>query len=100
MTPALHYIRYIAEVPLSNLTTHEEDDSNETGEPLWIIICMSKESSRRLLSAQYLQSDIAFKRVAGFLEFEIGGSNQNANIGQSFLLCSHHGLDLIHLVQL
>jgi hypothetical protein len=83
---ALHYIRYIAEVPLSNLSTHEEDDSDETGDPLRIIICMSKESSWRLLHAQYLQSDIAFKRVTGFLEFEIGGSNQNANIGQSFLL--------------
>ena len=98
MTPALHYIQYIAEVLLSNLTTHEEDDANETEEPLRIIICMSKESSRRLLSAQYLQSDIAFKRVAGFLEFEIGGSNQNANIGQSFLLYSHPGSDLICLL--
>ena len=83
LAPALHYIRDITEVPLSNMPAHEEDDSNETasGEPLRMIICMSKESSRRLLAAQYLQSDISFKRVAGFLEFVIGGWNQNAKIG-------------------
>jgi len=39
---------------------------------------MTKESSHQLLRAQFLQSDIAFKRVAGFLEFEVGGLNQNA----------------------
>jgi len=33
-----------------------------------------------LLQAQYLQSDIAFKRIVGFLEFEIGGMDQNAKI--------------------
>jgi hypothetical protein len=44
---------------------------------------MTKESSQRLLKVQYLQSDIAFKCVAGFLEFETGGWNQNAQIGLS-----------------
>jgi hypothetical protein len=84
LPPALHYIRYIAEIPLSTMTAHEEDDSAETaetGELLRMIICMTRESSERLVMAQYLQSDIAFKRVAGFLEFEIGGSDQNAKIG-------------------
>ena len=59
LPPSLHYIRYIAEVPLSAMTTHEEDDisSDGTGELLRIVICMSMESSRRLLAAQYLQSD-------------------------------------------
>ena len=90
----------MAEVPLSNLSAHEEDDSDESGDPLRIVICMSKESSRRLLHAQYLQSDIAFKRVSGFLEFEIGGSNQNANIGGSFLFVFTPRLALICLVQL
>jgi hypothetical protein len=80
--PALHYIRYIAEVPLNSMTTHDKDDHTENGELLQIIICMSRESSQKLLAAQYLQSDIAFKRVAGFLEFEIGNSNQDAKIGK------------------
>ena len=51
-----------------------------------IIIYMTKESSHQLLHAQFMQSDIAFKRVAGFLEFEVGGLNQNAKIGL-FLSC-------------
>jgi hypothetical protein len=83
LPPALHYIRYIAEIPLSTMTAHDEDDSNDTSEVLRVIICMSRESSQRLLAAQYLQSDIAFKRVAGFLEFEIGHLDQNAKIGLS-----------------
>ena len=80
----LHYIRYIAKVPLNLMTAHEEDDYTENEELLRIIICMSRESSQKLLAAQYLQSDITFKRVSGFLEFEIGNSNQDANIGKLF----------------
>jgi hypothetical protein len=82
LPPELHYIRYIGEVPISALTVYEDDGPiNESGEILRIVICMTKQSSHRLLHAQYLQSDIAFKRVVGFLEFEIGGFNQNASIG-------------------
>lgn len=81
LAPELHYIRYIGEVSNSTLAVHEDDELNEAGESLRIVICMTKESSQRLLHAQYLQSDIAFKHIAGFLEFEIGGLNQNARIG-------------------
>ena len=56
------------------------------GDLLRIIICMTQESSHRILRAQFLQSDIAFKRVAGFLEFEVGGLDRNAGIGM-FLFC-------------
>lgn len=66
------YIRYISEVPTSRMDVHEEDELDEAGKPLRIIICMSKEGSRRLLQARYLQSDIGFKRVVGFQEFELG----------------------------
>jgi len=45
---------------------------------------MTRESSQRLVHAQYLQSDIAFKRVAGFLEFETGGLDQNAQIALTY----------------
>jgi hypothetical protein len=82
LPPELHYIRYIGEVPISALTVYEDDEPiNESGEILRIVICMTKQSSHRLLHAQYLQSDIAFKRIVGFLEFEIGGFDQNASIG-------------------
>ena len=87
LPPDLHYIWYVEELPISTLTKHEEDEPNNTGEFLRIIICMTKESSRRLLHAQYLQSDIAFKHVIGFLEFETGGLNQNAQIGSSDGCC-------------
>ena len=83
LPPDLHYIRYAEELPISTLTEHEDDEPNDTREFLRIIICMTRESSRRFLHAQYLQSDIAFKRVAGFLEFETGSLNQNAPIGSS-----------------
>lgn len=55
------------------LPSHEEDDPERRDEPLRLIICMTKESSARLLEAQYLQSDIGFKRIIGFYEFELGG---------------------------
>ena len=79
---ALHYIQYIAEVPLNSMTTHDEDDYTDNEELLQMIICMSRESSQKLLAVQYLQSDIAFKRVAGFLEFEISNLNQDTKISK------------------
>lgn len=69
------------EIPDGVLSVHDEDEVGECREALRIIICMSKSSSQRLLEAQYLQSDIAFKRVTGFLEFEIGGLDQNSRTG-------------------
>jgi hypothetical protein len=95
LPPELHYIRYIGEVPISSLTVYEDDEHIiESDEMLRIIICMTKQSSRRLLRAQYLQSDISFKRVVGFLEFEIGGFNQNASIGvNSWDLLNIHWTD-------
>ena len=54
----------------SELISHEEDDPNEPvlvgegdSDGVRIIICMTKEGSKRLLGAQYLQSDMAFKRM-------------------------------------
>ncbi|KAJ7701369.1 hypothetical protein B0H14DRAFT_2648403 [Mycena olivaceomarginata] len=44
-----------------------------------IIICMAAEASRRLLSTgHYLQSDIAFRRIVGFLEFELACMERDA----------------------
>ncbi|KAK0472568.1 hypothetical protein EDD18DRAFT_1093925 [Armillaria luteobubalina] len=69
-----HYIRAILELDASNFSTHIEDeaDLSSDGSPLLkIIVCMSQEGSRRLLKAQYLQSDISFKRVVGYREFAL-----------------------------
>jgi hypothetical protein len=66
-----HYIRYIGK--------HVLPDSEE---PLKFIICMFPESSHRLASAKYLQSDIAFKRVVNFYEFELGSWDELNNISK------------------
>ena len=68
------YIRYAAELhsSLGNII-HDEDEIADTKTPIYIIVCMSKESSQRLLEAQFVQSDIGFKRIVGFQEFELGG---------------------------
>lgn len=47
----------------------------EDNTPFRIVVCMKVEASFCLLKAQYLQCDIAFKRVVGFKEFELGGLN-------------------------
>lgn len=72
LSPENVYIRVAEEINIG-LPSHEEDDLERSEEPLRIIICMTKESSKRLLDAQYLQSDIGFKRIVGFYEFELGG---------------------------
>ena len=46
---------------------------------------MLPQSSERLQSAQYLQSDIGFKRIVGFYGLEIGGIEPKSNIGMAFL---------------
>ena len=86
LSPELHYVWYVGEVPVTTIAIHEEDEPEES---LWIVICMTKKSSRQLLHAQYLQSDITFKCIAGFLEFEIGGWNENAKICWYFCICQY-----------
>ncbi|KZP11654.1 hypothetical protein FIBSPDRAFT_913544 [Athelia psychrophila] len=49
-----------------------------------LIVCMTPSSSERLARARYLQSDIVFKRIAGFLEFEIGGLDESSNLAVSY----------------
>jgi hypothetical protein len=74
-----HYIRHISEIPTSLETPHEEDDNDTESDTLRIVICMSKHSSKRLARAQYLESDIGFKRVIGFQEFELACLDRDAN---------------------
>lgn len=74
------------------MTEHDEDDADiegsSTDNSLRIIICMSPEGSRRLQSAQYLQSDIGFKRVVGYHEFELACIDRDANTSKlSTFLC-------------
>lgn len=78
------YIRYIAEFPAFGQLMSGDDadvaDTDDAQTPFRIIICMSKQNSIRLLSAHYVQSDIGFKRIAGYQEFELGGLDQSSRI--------------------
>ncbi|KAJ6486646.1 hypothetical protein C8R45DRAFT_930279 [Mycena sanguinolenta] len=81
-----HYIRTILDLDDSTLAIHEEDDLPKAsdGKRTRIIICMSPEGSRRLLQAQYIQSDIGFHRIVGFLEFEMACMDRDANTSVIF----------------
>lgn len=86
------YIRFAAEVPELEGIIHDEDELDEIRDPIRIIICMSKEGSQHLLGAQFLQSDIGFKRVIGFHEFELGGRDPKSRTSTYHLyLCSFAG---------
>ena len=68
------YIRYAAGLHSSlNNIIHDEDEVTNTKTSICIVVCMSKESSQQLLDAQFVQSDIGFKCIVGFQEFELGG---------------------------
>ncbi|KAJ7913928.1 hypothetical protein B0H13DRAFT_1612047 [Mycena leptocephala] len=75
------YIRVILELDNATLPAHDEDDDQPptTDKKTRIIVCMAPDSSARLCKAQYLESDIGFKRIVGFDEFEIAGMDRNAN---------------------
>jgi hypothetical protein len=77
-----HYIRCIIELDAGSVKQHEEDDAKESGENLRIAVCMSPEGSRRLLKGQYVQSDIGFKRVVGFQEFELATFDRDGNTSE------------------
>ncbi|KAK1230795.1 hypothetical protein PQX77_006109 [Marasmius sp. AFHP31] len=71
------YIRSIIHVPGDQLQDNGDDGCTED---LKIVLCMSKEGSRRLIqSGRYLQSDISFKRLNGWKEFIIAGRDRDAN---------------------
>lgn len=91
-----HYIRLISEASLEDTQnifdsegdSGEEDDENEiqaAGTKFRMVVCMTPGSSRRLLQAQYLQSDISFKRINGFEEFELGGLDANSRTSECIL---------------
>jgi hypothetical protein len=84
---------------LTNIPTHEEDDPITDGDDknVQIVICMTRQGSRRLRATSYAQSDMAFARIAGYHEFEIASVDRINNIGMSFRLCLGYLLFLISL---
>ena len=72
------YIRSIKTIP-----TAPKDKNQDLYR---IIICMTQEMSRNLAQAHYIQCDISYKRIVGWLEFEIAGWNRELKCGA----CIHH----------
>ncbi|KAJ7513143.1 hypothetical protein B0H11DRAFT_2303387 [Mycena galericulata] len=75
------YIRRVIDLDCSAFPSHPEDESGKSAGPvrLQFVICMGREGSERLLQTPYLQSDIGFKRVLGFYEFELAGWDRDAH---------------------
>ncbi|KAJ3869260.1 hypothetical protein EV359DRAFT_59917 [Lentinula novae-zelandiae] len=73
-----HYIRYAQEIQLQCDPGDVEDTQllGQVADPnaLRLIICIKSKNSLQLIrDARHIQSDISFKRIAGWLEFELGG---------------------------
>ncbi|KAF7328552.1 hypothetical protein MVEN_02542900 [Mycena venus] len=86
-----HYIRHILVVEMDPTELHAAEENEDDIAPpkdnrLQIIICMTPEASRRLLSSgRYLQSDIGLRRIVGFKEFEVAGMERDANTSIIYL---------------
>ncbi|KAJ6617105.1 hypothetical protein B0H10DRAFT_1948621 [Mycena sp. CBHHK59/15] len=75
------YIWCFIDLDSTDLPSHPEDELQKTlgSSRLRFIVCMGREGSERLLTSQYVQSDIGFKRVVGFYEFELAGWERDAH---------------------
>lgn len=89
LEPVDRYIRFMKEVDGANSDDSEEEDEDicesegqrrpSDTETLKIVICMTSSACKRLVEAQHLQSDIGFKRIVGFYEFEIASVERSSN---------------------
>jgi hypothetical protein len=94
-----HYIRHVMEIPAAAQEKHDEDEPVALGMSnlLRIVICMSQEGSEQLLKVQYPSSDISFKRVNDYYEFEIASIDQNLNTSKRLTQYYAFSLVLISL---
>ncbi|KAJ7122259.1 hypothetical protein C8R44DRAFT_622063 [Mycena epipterygia] len=87
LPPSEHYIRRIITLDADSVDQHDEDEDDQPfkDSKIRIIVCMSPKASKRLLaSGRYLQTDIAFKRIVDFLEFEMACMERDANTSLIF----------------
>ncbi|PBK69410.1 hypothetical protein ARMSODRAFT_1018827 [Armillaria solidipes] len=79
--PHEHYIRHMEEVSWERLNDPSPGPLADHHDTFRLIICMSPSRSHDLLCAQYVESDISFKRVAGYKEFELVAFDTVAKTG-------------------
>ncbi|KAJ7466610.1 hypothetical protein B0H11DRAFT_1733200 [Mycena galericulata] len=81
------YIRCVVDLDATLFASHPEDEAilvPVKESRLRFIVCMGWEGSERLRNCQYVQSDIGFKRVVGFYEFELAGWERDAHTSVVF----------------
>ncbi|KAK0437715.1 uncharacterized protein EV420DRAFT_1280541 [Desarmillaria tabescens] len=76
-----HYIRHIEEMPWESLNDPDPGPLADDHGSFRLILCMSPSCSHDLLHAEYVESDISFKRVAGYKEFKLVGFDYIAKTG-------------------
>jgi len=83
---------------MTNVPTHKDDlatDGNNNCNAQ-IVICMTSEGSQHLLNAQYIQSDMAFKHVMGYYEFELAAIDWIINTSMLLSFSMSHNLMNFH----
>ncbi|KAJ7585267.1 hypothetical protein C8J56DRAFT_1053660 [Mycena floridula] len=86
LDPSFHYIRCVKEMawPQTGTGDFEEIEPNmevTKSHVFKLVLCMFPQRSFNLLDAQYVQSDISHKRIAGYKEFVwIGFNRETQNI--------------------
>lgn len=86
--PEEHYLRFIGVFGHDGTPYHGASDEFSNDSDIKLVICMFQENSRRLSQAHYLQSDIAFRRIASYEEFELGGWDEANNTSELGLTIS------------
>ncbi|KAL0571531.1 hypothetical protein V5O48_010432 [Marasmius crinis-equi] len=92
LDPKDWYIQRVIEIPLKDVPRRIEDDQWDQGEGGFdqhtdvfrLVVCMTPEGSERLGKSQFNQSDIAFKQVVGYYEFEVAGIDRSSNTDVTF----------------
>ncbi|KAJ3926352.1 MAG: hypothetical protein NXY57DRAFT_1065053 [Lentinula lateritia] len=84
LDPKDHYVRKMVEIEASELQADQDDVSEDSPGtsapgPFRFAICMTTEASKRFVEAQFIQSDIGFKRIVGFYEFEVASLDRYSN---------------------
>nr|GAT44274.1 predicted protein [Mycena chlorophos] len=85
------YIRRMICVDRNTLQRHPDSDEDvliaSDQDAFRMVVCMTPAASMRLHeSGQFLQSDISFKRVNGWYEFEMGCMDRRVNTGLGLYL--------------
>ncbi|KAK0434844.1 hypothetical protein EV421DRAFT_1909145 [Armillaria borealis] len=73
------YIRCVEELPWEDLDDPDPRPLGDQDTTFRLVVCMTPPRSEALLHAEYVESDISFKWVAGFKEFELVGFDRVSN---------------------